>query len=520
MSKLEYKEKSHLALFQKIGILVIFSLVAIQLIDTVIGNISDFQYDPEYFFLNLFLATQSGVNFFVVLCILFIGIQFIFLYYIKLYLKYESSLFSIMYKITLLLHLVMIGILIITVLNIIIQNQYSFYLSKIAVGIGSTFASIIFVLLSKRLFSWYKKVNNNLILLFGFAFLLLGITKIVFELGIFISLYDYDEMITSGTIVEFPDYTRNAVLSFFQDSYWIFAVISFFLLWLGTVFLIQNYKEAVGKNKYRMLTILSLLVFVPTPIGIYFNESDIGNVIDPVAFYIFTTFNSTIAAILFFVTFSTLSRSITSEYPLKNYLFITGIGLLLYFISDQSTIEQHAYPPYGMISLVFLGYSAYLIFVGILSSAISLSRNIEVRKLVHNILKDRFLYDISLGQLYTENETHVKKIIDNIPKSDLATDVVPLETEEIHGMVNEVISQLQDIRVEEDFKKGYYVLQLDCIRCHKYYRIQVNVSENVSINPIFIEYPKSEKIECDRCGSLIGLNGSSQLIVSQYSSNS
>lgn len=35
-----------------------------------------------------------------------------------------------------------------------------------------------------------------------------------------------------------------------------------------------------------------------------------------------------------------------------------------------------------------------------------------------------------------------------------ATDVVPLETEEIHEMVNEVISQLQDIRVGEDFRKG------------------------------------------------------------------
>jgi hypothetical protein len=46
----------------------------------------------------------------------------------------------------------------------------------------------------------------------------------------------------------------------------------------------------------------------------------------------------------------------------------------------------------------------------------------------------------------------VKKFIDNIPKSNLATDVVPLETEEVHEMVNEVISQLHDIRVGEDFK--------------------------------------------------------------------
>lgn len=519
MSGLELRQKIDLGFFGKIGIFVIFSLVAIELIDTVIGNISDFQYDPKYSFLNLFLTTQAGTNFFVVLFCLFIVIQFISLYYIRFYLKYESQLFAVFYKVTLFLHFVMIAILVLAVLDIVIYNQYAFYLSKIAVGIGSTFASIIFFLLSKRLFDWYKKVNNKLILLFGFAFLLLGITKVIFELGIFLVLYEYDEVITSNTIVEFPDYTRNAVLSFFQDSYWIFAVTSFFLLWLSTVFLIQNYKKTIGKNKYRMLTVLSLLVFVPTPIGIYVNESDIGNIIDPVIFYTFTTFNATIAAILFFITFSSLSKSITHEYQLKNYLFITGIGLLLYFISDQSTIEQHAYPPYGMISLVFLGYSAYLIFIGILSSAISLSRNVEVRRVVHDILRDRFLYDISLGELYTESESHVKKVISKIPKSDLATDVVPLESAEVHGMVDEVISQLQDIRVEEDFRKGYYVLQLDCLKCHKYYRIQVNLSENTSVHPTYVEYPKSEKFECDQCGNLIGLNGSSQLIVRQYNSN-
>ena len=76
-------------------------------------------------------------------------------------------------------------------------------------------------------------------------------------------------------------------------------------------------------------------------------------------------------AILFFVTFSSLSKSIRVEHRLKNYLFITGVGLLLYFISDQATIEQHPYPPYGLITLVFLCLSSYLVFVGLLSSAIS-----------------------------------------------------------------------------------------------------------------------------------------------------
>jgi hypothetical protein len=509
------KAKSYSSL-AKYGILIILCVVAIALVDTVISNISDFQYDEKYNFLKLFLSTQAGTAFFVALSAAFIAVQFVSLYYIRQYLRYESRLFAVFYKIALSFHFAMIAILIIAVATISINNQYPFELLEMAVGIGSTFASIVFFLLSKKLFDWYRKVGNKVILVFALAFLLLGATKIIFELGIFFALYDYNEIITPLTIVEFPDYKENAFLSFFEDAYWILAPGSFFLLWLGTVFLIQSYKKMIGRNKYRLLTVLSIIIFAPTPIGIYVNESDIGNFVDPVAFYTFTTFNATIAAILFFVTFSSLSKSIAAEHYLKNYLFITGLGLFLYFISDQATIEQHPFPPYGLITLVFLCMSSYLVFVGLLSSAISISRNADLRKTVLTILKQKFLYDISLGQLQSENEMHVRKIMQSIQDSNLATDVIPLESNEVNEMVDNVLSQLQDIKLEEDLKKGYYSLQLNCVKCHKFHRIHVRIAGDVPVDSTNTEYPKSDKLKCEQCGSLISFSGTNHLVVGAY----
>ncbi|HEU5120908.1 MAG TPA: hypothetical protein VFT71_07955, partial [Candidatus Nitrosocosmicus sp.] len=70
-------------------------------------------------------------------------------------------------------------------------------------------------------------------------------------MGIFSVTYDYNEIITPDTIVEFPDMTGNSIMTFiFRDLYWIFASVSFIGLWIGTILLINKYKETIGKRKY------------------------------------------------------------------------------------------------------------------------------------------------------------------------------------------------------------------------------------------------------------------------------
>ncbi len=423
-------------------LILLFSLGAIVLTDTVIGNISDFQYDEKYAFFSFFLSSLSGEVFFSLLVGLFIMVQSFLLYRLNSYIQNDNKFYKTIYKTVLILHFFLISLLLCILLSILFANNYYFGISKIGVGVGFTTASIMFFFLFKKLFNWYFKVKNKVVLTFAIGFLLLGVTKIIFEFGIFIVHYDYNDYITAETIVEFPDYSVNPVLSFFQDSYWIFAVISFTLVWLATVLLIQHYKNQIGHKKFFLLTILSLLVFVPTPIGIYFNESDIGNFIDPVIFYTFTTFNATIASILFLITFYTLVKNIDNK-QLQRYLLLIGIGLFLYFVSDQANIEQHAYPPYGFISIIFTGYASYLIFLGLLSSAIVISKDSRLRREIYHRLKEKFLYDASLGEMYEKNENQ-NQVVNSILSSK-EYEISKMNTELNSDEVNEIFDQIYEI---------------------------------------------------------------------------
>jgi hypothetical protein len=106
----------------------------------------------------------------------------------------------------------------------------------------------------------------------------------------------------------------------------------------------------------------------------------------------------------------------------------------------------------------------------------------------------------------------------NIPDSNLATDILPLESEEVNEMVDNVLTQLQDIKMEEDLKKGYYSLQLNCVKCHKFLRVPVRIAGDIPVDSIITEYPKSHKLKCEQCGNIINLNGTDRLIAGAYSS--
>lgn len=508
------KNKNRFSL--KVVYLCLFVIVAIELIDNVIGNVSDFQYDDKYSFLKLFLSSQTSIFFFTALTLSFIIIQFIFLYSINSYQRKKDKFDNSLYKSTLVLHLVLITVLVVVLLETIVYNSYYFFLSKLSIGIGSTIAAIIFFLLVYKFLRWYSNTKNKILLLFSIAFLLLAVTKIIFEVGIFFALYNNNEIIDSNTIVEFPDYTVDPFLSFFQDSYWIFASASFAILWLGIVLLVHKYRDNLGVKKYYTIISISVLIFIPTPFGIYLNESEIGSIIDPVLFYTITSFNATIAAILFFITFWIFSKNVSNS-DLKKYLILTGTGLLLYFVSDQATVEQHAFPSYGLISVTFLGYSAFLVYEGLISSAVLLSKDDKLRKTVHSQLKEQFLYDISLGEIYEKNE---RMITDRIIKKNLEStglDSSSLEQINVKNVMDDVLSSLMEIKEEEDKKNGYFTLSLNCIKCHKLLKFQINFSGSmVDVAKDHIGYPELEKFSCSNCGNVIDLSSSREKILSQF----
>jgi hypothetical protein len=77
----------------------------------------------------------------------------------------------------------------------------------------------------------------------------------------------------------------------------------------------------------------------------------------------------------------------------------------LLFDSNQAIVlVEVPYPPFGLATVSFIGLSAYLVLLGIYSSAISVSEDSRLRQSIRNVaLKEAKLLD-SIGMAQMEQE--------------------------------------------------------------------------------------------------------------------
>jgi hypothetical protein len=83
--------------------------------------------------------------------------------------------------------------------------------------------------------------------------------------------------------------------------------------------------------------------------------------------------------------------------------------MMLLFSSNQASgLALVPYPPFGLATVSFLGLSSFLIFIGIYSSAISVSEDSELRKSIRRYIeKSRLLDNIGTAQMEREIEKNV-----------------------------------------------------------------------------------------------------------------
>lgn len=87
-----------------------------------------------------------------------------------------------------------------------------------------------------------------------------------------------------------------------------------------------------------------------------------------------------IGALLFSLAFWTASSLVANE-RVRNSLLTSAIGMALLFGSIEIvTLQYKIYPPYGLVTEAFMPVGAYLLFVGIFTSATSVSRDAKLRR--------------------------------------------------------------------------------------------------------------------------------------------
>ncbi len=89
-----------------------------------------------------------------------------------------------------------------------------------------------------------------------------------------------------------------------------------------------------------------------------------------------------VGGILFGIAFWTIARRL-GQIQVREYMVISAYGFILLFVSNQAIfLVNYNYPPFGFATVSYVGFSCFLVMIGIYSAAISVGQDVELRRLI------------------------------------------------------------------------------------------------------------------------------------------
>ena len=334
------------------------------------------------------------------------------------------------------------AILVIVIAQIIFRSAYSTVTLITTTLLSSSVTVVVSLLFAKTFLSWYRSNKKSLIvLLYG-----LGFAVSAFNLAEAMAMDVRDLLAKETTItpqlkVEFASDTahENLILGILSDIYQYSALAGFALIYAATVLLLHHYSRRMGAFKFWALMLIPLLYYVSTlvtTLGLYKPQTDSEQFLS----YVLGSFNATAGGILFGIAFWTVAKSIRQDNATRDYMIIAAYGFVLFFLATQVGLFAASYPPFGFATYCLLGLSSYMVFLGLYSSAISVSQSIQLRRSIEESIKgdSNLLSSIGTAEMQeqvlrkvdglkdvvkeSEREMRAKSGIESsIPKEDILT---------------------------------------------------------------------------------------------------
>jgi hypothetical protein len=306
---------------------------------------------------------------------------------------------------------VLIAVLAIILLQMIFTSSYSLLLLELIVCISCGLSVALLGFLAKKFFSWFRSRHDTIVILYAIA---MGVLCVNIASMVSVVIYGLAPQEDEIRPTKFPITAVLNAQNAFNSIYVISSVLSFILVWLATVLLLRYYSKKFGRARYWIIVSAPLFYFLSQYQAIFFNLFDSIRLSDPILFgIVFTlifTMSKPIGGILFGIAFWIVSQRV-SRHAIKDYLIVSAYGLILLFTSNQATSLIFApYPPFGLVTVSLLGLSSYMLLVGIYSSAMSISRDAELRKFVHLIAAKEIKWLDSIGSAEVEQELITKVI--------------------------------------------------------------------------------------------------------------
>jgi hypothetical protein len=347
-----------------------------------------------------------------------------------------------------------IALISVTIFQIIASNKYHILLLHLVTYISHLSALAFAIPLVFILAKWFKSRRNYIILLYIVTFLLMSV-------NIVISLAYYEQILLRSIAIEIRTYRITSyVTAFFSTPadeslssvYNVIFILSFLVMWVATMVLLNQYKYRIGKIRYYALTIIPLIYFF-FPFHTYF-----ANLLSPfvlnspmavsVIYTILFSASKQVGAFLFSLSFLIASAVVPND-GVKKSLLISCIGMTMLFSSVEITpLNYKVLPPYGLITEAFIPLGAFLLLVGMYTSAVNVSQDGELRRDFRKsaIAQLNLLRTIGIAQMEKELIKNFKLAEKRNPDLEITQDY---SEENVKQIVHEVLQELK----QKDFGK-------------------------------------------------------------------
>jgi hypothetical protein len=314
------------------------------------------------------------------------------------------------------------------VIQMISTSQYFISLLIITSVISSIPFYICFGLLAQRFFSWYRSSNkqNIIVFLYGIAIAFMLIGNVVLHTGV-ASEFSNAPLMKKSSVIQSQDDLSNdnwshlitPITGNLLNLAVVLLITGYVFLWIVSAILLHRYSRRIGKSTVYWMVIFLPPVFVligqvHTLLGIpnanftYYEQK-------AVLFRILSTLAIIAGGLLFGVSFLALAKSMRQirQNVVANYLDIAGYGIALLLLPIIANILFIPYPPFGSASCSSLALASYIFFVGLYSSAISISEDAELRKSIRRTAVNelKLLDSIGTAQMSAQLEDKVSKLV-------------------------------------------------------------------------------------------------------------
>jgi hypothetical protein len=439
-----------LTLSKKTSLIFIVVFAAIVVFDSTIVDFSSYS--------GVRLPTASNIAIFIIFSIIF-GLSSTLLLnsvrkstpadtykYDQKGLKYSHSIISATQILT-------VGIILIIIFQMFIMNKYSLILLRIQTYLSHVSAAIFLSFLVFLFAGWLLKSKRNyIIILYIISFSLASVNLVVS----LIYLESYFSISGFPDIIPYPitAYVVNqAGLPFTESLSIIFDALSlssFLLMWITTAIFLSQYRHKMGKIKYYSLMSIPLIYYIFPLQGyfgdVFFNLLQSSPVSYSLIYILIFSATKQVGAVLFSLAFWTAS-TLVYDNRIRKSLLLSAIGMAILFGTFEiSPLQYHVYPPYGFVTQAFIPLGAYLLLVGIFSSAKVISRDSVVRKEFYKSASSQLslLKSVGVYQMEKELEKEVKSVEEKLSKlsPEATVDIPELEEQEAKEILHDVLNEL------------------------------------------------------------------------------